>query len=371
MSDWVEYCNLESEGQYAKWRIANGYREPHRVKYWSIGNENYGSWEIGAKTSEEWGHLVAEAAKMIKHVDPCTELSAAALEDIDWNINLLKNSMQFLDWISIHGYWDPIHETNDCANYETSMVYTMDIETSVRKVKGLLQAMGLEHKIRIAFDEWNLRGWYHPNVHSVRQGVTKEEYLYPRDKNDDNSLYTMADAVFSACFLNMCLRNCEIVGMAAFAPIVNTRGCIYTWKDGIVLRTTYHVFDLYVNYMGDLVLDSWEEEKPVRVWKSRTGTMAEVSVLDVVVTAFEHQNGYAIAAVNKEMDQEQEITIDMEAEGDVVIYGIDGESTESYNDIGREEVKIWKKELGRYTPGMKVTLSPHSVNIIRIGAENI
>ena len=39
-------------------------------------------------------------------------------------------------------------------------------------------------------------------------------------------------------------------GMANFALIVNTRGCIYTYPDGIVLRSTYHVFDLYVNYLG-------------------------------------------------------------------------------------------------------------------------
>mgnify|MGYP002735015081 CR=1 FL=1 len=49
MSDWVEYCNLETEGKFAKWRIANGYKSPHAVKYWSIGNENYGHWEIGAR----------------------------------------------------------------------------------------------------------------------------------------------------------------------------------------------------------------------------------------------------------------------------------------------------------------------------------
>ena len=48
------------------------------MKYWSIGNENYGGWEIGAKSAEEWGRLVLEAAKMIKHVDPTTELTAAA-----------------------------------------------------------------------------------------------------------------------------------------------------------------------------------------------------------------------------------------------------------------------------------------------------
>ena len=52
MSDWAEYCNLPNEGEFAKWRIENGYEEPHKVRYWSIGNENYGFWEIGAKTAD-------------------------------------------------------------------------------------------------------------------------------------------------------------------------------------------------------------------------------------------------------------------------------------------------------------------------------
>lgn len=117
MSDWVEYCNLPTEGKYAKWRIENGFPDPHQVKYWSIGNENYGFWEIGAKDSREWSRLVKESAKMIKHVDPLTQLSAAALTDLDWNIRLLTEAGDFLNWISIHQYWDPINQTNDYANY--------------------------------------------------------------------------------------------------------------------------------------------------------------------------------------------------------------------------------------------------------------
>lgn len=54
----------------------------------------------------EWGRLVLESAKMMKHVDPDTELSAAALADIHWNVDLLKKAGQHLDWISIHKYWD-------------------------------------------------------------------------------------------------------------------------------------------------------------------------------------------------------------------------------------------------------------------------
>lgn len=83
-------------------RISNGHPAPYRVKYCSIGNENYGGWELGAKDAREWGRLVLEASKMIKRVDPTTSITAAALADADWNVELLKSAADRLDWISIH-----------------------------------------------------------------------------------------------------------------------------------------------------------------------------------------------------------------------------------------------------------------------------
>ncbi len=371
MSDWVEYCNLSREGQYARMRINNGNLKPFGVKYWSIGNENYGSWEIGAKTASEWSHLATEAAKMMKHVDPSIELSAAALTDLNWNIRLLEHCGNFLDWISIHEYWDPIHNTNIFADYDACMVYTNDIGHSVRKVRGLLEAMGLEKQIRIAFDEWNLRGWYHPGVHTPKQALTKEEYLLPRDKNDINESYTMADAVFTACFLNMVNRNCDIVGMANYAPIVNTRGCIFTHSSGIVLRTTYHVFDLYVNYLGDKILDCWTEQAPSKELRAKDGTMTETVLTDVLVTAYSDRPGLSIAAVNKDSEKAHSLTLNLEASGTVIRYFICGDSTESYNDIDHTAVTIQKKNEGLFTKGMTIQLPPHSVNILQISNTNI
>lgn len=367
MSDWVEYCNLESEGKYAKWRIENGFQEPHKVKYWSIGNENYGFWEIGAKDSAQWGRLVKESAKMIKHVDPLTELSAAALTDLDWNLTLLREAGDFLDWISIHQYWDGINQTNDYANYEESMAYTYRIGHSIEKVRGLLIAMNLEKKIKIAFDEWNLRGWYHPNVHTIKQGVTKEEYLYPRDENDDNTKYTMADAVFTACFLNELNRNCDIVGMANYAPAVNTRGCIYTCPEGIVLRTTYHVFDLYVNYMGDLILNTWEENAPMITVRDKNHQPVSIYAIDIVVSKWSDKPGIAIAAVNKDPGHSLNLSLDIAGiQGTIKQFYIAGNSTESYNDVQHEEVKILEKDLGILDKERPITLAPHSVNVIQI-----
>lgn len=138
----------------------------------------------------------------------------------------------------------------ELADYNKCMAYTMNRDAPILKIKGIMAVLGLKH-IKIAYDEWKLRVWYHPNISGLYQELTPEEYLYPRNDNDINSQY---DAVFTACFLNMCIRNSDIIGMANFAPTVNTRGMIHTYDDGIVLRSTCHVFDAYVNDMEKIML---------------------------------------------------------------------------------------------------------------------
>jgi len=365
MSDWVEYCNLENEGEFAKMRIENGNPEPYNVKYWSIGNENYGAWELGAKDLSVWGRLVWESAKLMNHVDPSISLTAAALGNIDWDLSLLKSASQQLEWISIHSYWDPIHTTNAC---EKCMYYTRSIGDGIRHTRGLLTALDLDHKIRIAFDEWNLRGWYHPNIHSAVPGVSKEEYLYPRDDNDINSLYTMADAVFSACFLNECLRNADIVGMANFAPIVNTRGAIFTHKDGIVKRSTYYVFELYTKYMGDIILDSYAEEPETYYIKSED-VEGEIDCIDTVATLDSTSGTVVLSLVNKHMTEEKTITLEIGIHQKVTIFTLSGNSADDYNDIDRSSVIPYENPhalLFDEPATITLSLPAHSVNIIQI-----
>lgn len=363
MSDWMEYCNLKDEGEFARLRASGGHPEPYRVKYWSIGNENYGSWEIGAKDAMEWSRLVLESAKMLRRVDPDAELSAAALTDIDWNVALLKMAAPHLKWISIHAYWDPLAGADTPAGYEKCMSYTADLDAPVRKVRGLLNAMGYEKKIRIAFDEWNLRGWHHPNIHTVYQGLTPDEYLSPRDRNDINATYTMADAVFSACVLNMFLRNADIVGMGNYSPMVNTRGLIFTHDRGLVRRTTYYVFELYTQHMYDTVVDCYTPQ---------TETMRvngiEVNTLDVAVTRDSVTGALAVSAVNKHPSEQKDLVLHLDRRGDTVMRELSGPSFDSFNDIEHEPVRIRPVDAYQWLDDriLRVTLAPHSVNVISI-----
>ena len=373
MSNWVEYCNVKNMGIYAKERIENGYPEPHGVKFWSIGNENWGGHEIGAKDAEEWGKLVREAAKMMLRVDPTLELSAAALPDLNWNTHLLRDAGAYLDWVSIHAYWDFSPDGLTYIDYDTAMLRSgEDISSQIDRVRAHLTAFGLEKRIKIAFDEWNLRGWYHPNLMDIwnRSGKRHEDeefynkmVLGERDKNDLNSTYTMADALFSASFLNVCLRNCDIVKMACFSPIVNTRGAIFTYEDGIVLRPQYFIFELYSNLLKENVLDIWTKDTPVISGNDGRRTKT-VDALDIVVTA--DDEGYAIAAINKQ--REGDITVDLRMlDGDAKmmrISSVSGPSPDSYNDVDRTEVGITYGEWTEYKPS--ITVPAHTACVIEI-----
>ena len=359
MSDWLEYTNL-TVGKFARMRKENGHAEPYGVKYFSIGNENYGSWEIGAKERHEWARLVTESAKMLKRVDPTVQLTAAALADADWTMELLKYAGKYLDWVSIHAYWDSIHATNDHASYEQAMAYTCDLESTLRKTEGLLAALGLEDKIHIAFDEWNLQGWYHPGIHTDIPETDEDSWLTPRDKNDDNSQYTMTDAVFTACVLNMFLRHANSVRMANFAPSVNTRGLIYTHKNGIVLRSTYHVFDLFVNRMGETVVDSWTPDPPVMECAHKWEGLKTVDAIDAVAT-LRSDGKLAVSLVNKSADDSAEIELPLFRKTGT-LGTVNGDGVDAYNDVNApDRITIRQTEVDLTKP---VTLQPHSVNVL-------
>lgn len=364
MSDWVEYCNLQI-GEWAALRKDNGHADPFAVRYWSIGNENWGPWEMGAKTADEWARYALEAAKMMKRVDPDIELSVASIADLDWNVKVLRAAGDLLDWVSIHGYWSFTSETGEFeSDYDALVARAFEPEARIEKVEHILGALGFLGKVRIAFDEWNLRGWCHPGFFDA--GHADHKLM---DHNDINSTYTMADAVFTACFLNACLRHCHTVGMANFSPVVNTVGAIFTHKDGIVLRPTYHVFDLYTNHTFGEVMQSALASPTFEV-VANDGTAQTVRHLDAVVTRDTVTNQLGIVLVN--LHKEDPITCQIRGlEGlvsdSVQVLTLAGDSASAFNDVAQPDaVAIQERNLSNVAwDTFAFECPPHSVSVLR------
>ena len=358
MSDWVEYCNL-SVGYWGRLRAANGYKRPHNVKYWSVGNENWGGHEIGAKTVAQWGPFVRESAKLMRGADKSIKLFAAATPDEGWTLPLLKSAGYLLDYISIHRYY--VGES--CSNpnaYLECMMRTMNPERDITRTIAILEKAGYGGgRVAIAFDEWNLRYWFHPGLGAFRRDAKVD---YPgRRRNDIAATYNMADAVFASCFLNTCLRHGDIVKMANFSPIVNTRGAIYVHPKGIVKRTTFHVFWMYTNLLEPNV------QLVSLVSPDLKSGKRSVPVLDGVMTVSDDGSRRVLAIANKHPTDK--IRLDVSAftsaeklEGT----SLAGESAADYNDIGHENRVVPRKTVFSVENGC-IELPPHSVSCINIG----
>ena len=51
-ADEVEYCNGTEDTPMGKWRKQNGQAKPWKVKWWSVGNEMFGDWQLGFMSTE-------------------------------------------------------------------------------------------------------------------------------------------------------------------------------------------------------------------------------------------------------------------------------------------------------------------------------
>jgi len=363
MADWVAYCNA-SEGKFAELRKQNGHAAPFNVKFWSVGNERY---------DKAYINRVRDGAQAMKQVDPGIWITCAGsqggIERVGFKVssNLLAEAGEHLDYISIHNYWLPRGDPLPRYDYLAAITKSEWPEAYISLVCGSLAEAGMEGRLKIAFDEWNLRAWQHPGfprdtVADYQDLKLRELVERRRRENDLPEKYTMADALFAASFLNACLRHSDHVGMANIAPLVNTRGPLFVHPKGIVKRTHFHAMTMYANLLQESVAS-------VKVIADQlTHGEESVAVADAIATVDDSGKHWAIALINRHPDQELACTVTMKdrmLDGKYAATILAGDSSDAFNDIEHPNRVTPQKTTLAFTKGV-VNLPPHSLTIVKV-----
>ena len=98
---WVEYCNGGIDTPMGALRAANGHPEPYRVKRWEIGNELYGSWQIGNTDAQGYAERYADFHRAMYAVDPDLEFIACGY-DAEWNRTVVRPNPHTVSSSSVH-----------------------------------------------------------------------------------------------------------------------------------------------------------------------------------------------------------------------------------------------------------------------------
>ena len=352
--DWVEYCNGAQDTALANLRRQHGFDAPHNVKYWGIGNEVDGQWQIGYKTPEEYARAYKEFAKVMRMVDPSIKLLASLISN--WNAEfvertqlLLDHAADFVDYLAIH--WYVGNPDNDFAKYMTISEF---FEERISVTEGLIRAMKLQRNIQrpimIAVDEWNV--WYRA------RGKTLEE------RNNLEEIYNLEDALVVAMHFNAFIRHAQSVKMANIAQIVNVIAPIFTNPDGLFLQTIFHPFEVYSRHCGDIALDVF--------WQGDTfsgGNHTALRTLDVSATLDEEARKLAVFVVNRSETDALETTLTLDGgqfAGEGRAYVVNGpeikaeNSFDNPNQVDTTEATLTTTQSTSFT----YTFEPHSVTAL-------
>ncbi len=230
----LEYCNFPSGTKYSDLRRKHGWEQPHEVKFWCLGNEMDGPWQMGAKTATEYGRIAVEAAKMMRTIDPSIELAAVGSSGRNmptfgaWEREVLRHTFEQVEFISLHTY------LNDYAKDTPAFLASPDLmDEFIEEVVGIADEiaaeLGSSKRIHLSFDEWNV--WYR-----TRRGDDRKLPGWPVAPPILEELYTMKDALaFGGACISL-LNHADRVKSACLAQLVNAIAPILTETGGPAWR---------------------------------------------------------------------------------------------------------------------------------------
>ena len=206
------------------------------MKFWCLGNEMDGPWQICHKTAQEYGRAALETAKVMRWVDSSVQLAACGSSNRNmasyaaWEYEVLDHCFEQVDFISLHTYFR--NDADELSEYFTVLEL---MDAFIKEVVAICDAVAAKRRslkrIMLSFDEWNV--WYrtHRTEDMRKPGWPKAPPLI-------EEVYNVEDALIVGGALITLMNNADRVQAASIAQLVNVIGPIMTETGGAAWRQT-------------------------------------------------------------------------------------------------------------------------------------
>lgn len=248
MQDWVEYMTSDSDSDMANLRRKNGRNKPWSVRYFGVGNENWGCG--GNMTAEYYADLYRRFQTYVRNYSGNRIVKVACGpggRDLHWADVVMKKAARQMHAITLHYYvrgsgnWTNKGSATQFNEKEwfALMKNTLGVDDIIAKNIEIMNKYDKRKRIALFVDEWGT--WW-----DAEPG-TNPAFLYQQN--------TLRDAVSAGIFLNVFNSYCERVKMANIAQTNNVlQAMILTKGKEIIVTPTYHVFEMFKVHQGATLL---------------------------------------------------------------------------------------------------------------------
>jgi alpha-N-arabinofuranosidase len=312
---YVEYCNLDRGTKWSDLRRSHGYEPPHKVKYWCLGNEMDGPWQIGRMPATDYGRKARDAARQFRIVDNDVQLIACGSSGatmptyLVWDRQVLEECYDQVDGLSLHVYYGNTRSQTG-GNAARYLALNLDMEDQIQESAAVCDYVQVLQKSRtrlwLSFDEWNV--WYRARSGDHTNGKkTFAPHLL-------EEVYNLEDALLVGGMLNTLIRNADRVKIGCLAQIVNVIAPVVATDQGVLRQSTFYPYAWAIQFARGKVLDLKVESDsfPIDTAGIRPAFARRTAApyIDVVAT-IDEQNGQAsVLMLNRDLDAEREVSIE-------------------------------------------------------------
>ena len=387
----VEYMNGSVDTPMGAWRAKNGHPEPYHIKFWNVGNEPWGTFQIGYTDLKYYVIKHNEFAKEMRKVDPSITIIASAkmLEpmalkgedrskyvdnmqpmygtDIDWTGGILKNCWGTFDGIAEHWYESPGRH----FDVEKAKTLPPDAPSDGAWVKydptTLQFARYAGDVIRRKAEEWEGYQQRFPEMLRKKTFLSIDEYAYFGASGFGRGV-TLKSALAYAMLFNEEMRHSDFLTMTAHTMGTSTLDITPTAS---TMNTTGLVFKLYGDrFVGSIpVAVSGNSPQPPThnppyADQPKTRSGSPTYPLDVFAALTPDRKYLNVAVVNA-TDSEQKLDLNFTGariEGASKLWQITGKDLNAEDRVGQpEQVAIKKVPIGN--AAKSVTVAPISIDV--------
>ena len=315
----VEYCNVDKGTKWSDLRRQHGYEEPHNIKYWCLGNEMDGPWQIGHMVAVDYGRKAADAARQMRVIDPSLKLIACGSSGpfmptyLEWDRQVLEECYNEVDAISLHRYFGNAEETGGDSSKYLAMNLSMDRQIEeIIAVCDMVRGVKRSNKpLWLSFDEWNV--WYRARSGDASNGHRKAAPHLLEE------VYNLEDALLVGGLVNSLVRHSDRVRVACLAQLVNVIAPIMTNENGVLRQTIYYPYAWGLHHARGNALSltpagpTYEVAslgRPIESGGRIMPALGQVPYLDVVGTFDPASKTAALFVLNRDLEKPRELQID-------------------------------------------------------------
>jgi alpha-N-arabinofuranosidase len=363
----VEYLNGSASTYWGAIRAKNGHPEPYHIKYWNIGNEPWGTFQIGYTDLKYYVLKNNEFAAAMRKADPTITLigSAKMMEpmwlkgedrkkyvdnldpmfgsDTDWTGGLLAKSWGTFDGIAQHWYEGP------GRHYDVNRAKALPTDAPNDGAYVTYEPTTLEYAryagdvIRRHAEEWEGYQKRFPQMIDKKIFLSIDEYAYGLGGGGRGMGPNLKSALAYGMLLNEMLRHTDFITMGARTMGTSALDISPTAS---TLNTVGLVYKMYGEHFPGTIpvaLSGNSQQPPTQdppyADEPKTSSGSPTYPLDMIATLTPDHRFLNLAVVNAtDKDQKFDLSITgLKLTGPSKLWLLTGSSLDAANRVGQPE----------------------------------